>query len=640
MAERMGCYTGQILRVNLTSGKVEKEPIPVEVLRKFIGGKGLSAYYLFRELKPGVNPLGPENKLLFMTGPLTGTIAPVPNRFNVAAKSPLTGTWSDGQCGGSWGPELKFAGYDGIIIEGKSETPVYLHIRDEEASLLSAEDIWGADTFSTERILKEKHFSGRMPRVASIGPAGERMALISNIISEVRAVGRGGMGAVMGSKKLKAIVVSGAKYKPEDFAADKTAMREAVRRSIISLSSDEDTSPNVKPTTPRGSLSLYGSARIVGDINAAGGWPTRNFQTGIFEKASEISGQAYADKLWIPRNAPGTRPCYRCQILCAHVSIIKSGKYAGTLDEGPEYETVWSFGAQCGVSDREAIARADYLSDYYGLDTISLGNTIGFLMECYEKGLITREDTDGLELTFGNADAMVKLVEMAGAGTGKIGILASNGVKRASEQIGKGSEKFAMHVKGLEMPAYEPRAAFGMGLGYAICDRGACHLHAWTAGDEMLQPPAVDPITTKGKARSVKDLSEEVAIAYDSAGTCLFQAFGIGGLEEIVDIINAATGFGFKDVDELRKAGERIINLTRCFNVREGFLRKDDTLPHRCLKEPLPEGPCKGATVKLDEMLDEYYELCGWDSEGRPTKEKLEELGLDFAAKEIYNSTV
>jgi aldehyde:ferredoxin oxidoreductase len=257
-------------------------------------------------------------------------------------------------------------------------------------------------------------------------------------------------------------------------------------------------------------------------------------------------------------------------------------------------------------------------------------------MECYEKGLISKEEVGGLDLRFGNADAMVKLVEMAGAVDGDIGVLAANGVKKASEKIGKGSENFAMHVKGLEIPAYDPRAAQGMGLNYAIGDRGACHLHAWTAGDEMLQPPAEDPKTTKGKARSVKDISEDVAVGYDSAGTCLFQAFGIGDIEEVVGIINAATGFGFKDVDEFRKTGERILNLTRSFNIREGFSRKDDTLPYRCLKEPLPDGSCKGMVVKLDEMLDDYYSLCGWDNQGKPTQEKLKELGLDHIIKELY----
>ncbi len=374
------------------------------------------------------------------------------------------------------------------------------------------------------------------------------------------------------------------------------------------------------------------------DINTSGGWPTRNFQTGIFKKAAEISGQTYADKLWVPRNSPGARPCHRCQILCAHVSIVEKGKYAGLYDEGPEYETIWSFGAQCGVSDREAIAKADYLCDYYGLDTISLGNTIGFLMECYEKGLLSKDDTGGIDLKFGNVDAMVKLVEMAGAGVGEIGALAANGVKKASEKIGKGSEKFAMHVKGLEIPAYGPRAAQGMGLNYAVGDRGACHLQAWTAGDEMLQPPKVDPKTTKGKAQSVKDLSEEVALGYDSAGTCLFQAFGLGDFEEVMHIINAATGFGFRNVDEFLKVGERIINLTRSFNIREGFSRKDDTLPYRCLKEPLPEGPCEGMVVNLDEMLDDYYKLCGWDKQGKPTEAKLKKLGLNYVVKELYKN--
>ena len=627
---KFGSYAGQILRINLRTKSIRKEPLDKKIARTYLGSKGLSAYMLFNELEPGTNPLGPENRLVFMTGPLTGTTAPMPNRFSVSAKSPLTNSWCDSHCGGSWAPELKFAGYDGIVVEDKSPEPVYLNIVDDTVKTLDAKFVWGSDTFSTDRVLKDKHSSDRMPRVACIGPAGERKALLASVISEARAVGRGGMGAVMGSKNLKALVVTGHKYKPKDFAARPEALSKAVKSCYTILSQNKITGP-----AKGGRLSLYGTANIISDINTAGGWPTRNFQTGMFEHASDLKGETFADKLWIPRNAPGSRPCYGCPVLCAHVAIVRDGRYAGTFDEGPEYESIWSLGPQCDVSNREAIARADYLCDYYGLDTISVGNTVGFLMECYEKGLITSEETGGIDLRFGNADAMVEAVDLAGKGFGKLGELISNGVRKAAEHIGKESDRFAVHVKGLELPAYCPRAAQGMGLNYAVGDRGACHLHAWTAGSEMLQPPSMDPRATEGKAESVKHLTEETNAVWDSTGICRLLGWGLSP-QDIFEMVNGATGFGYQSLSALSEIGERINNLTRAFNVREGLSKKDDTLAYRLLKEPLPEGPCKGQVVKLEEMLTEYYKLCGWDAEGKPTKEKLTELGLDFVVKKLY----
>ena len=627
---KFGSYAGQLLKVSLRTKSIRKEPLDKKVVRTYLGSKGLSAYILFNELQPGTNPLGSENRLVFMTGPLTGTTAPMPSRFSVSAKSPLTNTWCDSHCGGSWAPELKFAGYDGIIVEDKSPEPVYLNIVDDEVKILNADFVWGSDTFSTERMLKDKHASDRMPRVACIGPSGERKALLAAVISEARAAGRGGMGAVMGSKNLKAIVVTGHRYRPKDFVAKPEALSKAVKSCYAILSQSKITGPS-----KGGRLSLYGTANIISDINTAGGWPTRNFQTGIFEHASDLKGETFADKLWIPRNAPGTRPCYSCPVLCAHVAIVRDGKYAGTFDEGPEYESIWSLGPQCDVSSREAIARADYLCDYYGLDTISVGNTIGFLMECYEKGLITSEDTEGIDLRFGNADAMVAAVDLAGKGFGKLGELVSNGVRKAAERIGKESDKFAIHVKGLELPAYCPRAAQGMGLNYAVGDRGACHLQAWTAGSEMIQPPSTDPTTTEGKAEEVKRLTEEANAVWDSTGICRISGWALSA-QDIFEMVNAATGFRYQGLSELSEIGERINNLTRAFNVREGLSKKDDTLACRLLKEPLPDGPCKGQVVKLEEMLTEYYKLCGWDTSGKPTKEKLTELGLDFVVKKLY----
>jgi len=360
-----------------------------------------------------------------------------------------------------------------------------------------------------------------------------------------------------------------------------------------------------------------------------------NFQTGSFDRVLEVDGHAFTENAWVPPSSPGTRPCWNCPISCAHVAILKGDTWTGTVTEGPEYETVWAFGPQCGVWDREAIVRADYLSDYYGLDTISTGNTIGFLMECYEKGLIGPEETDGLDLRFANAEAMVEAVDRAGSLKGRLGRLVANGMKRASEQIGRGSSSFAMHTKGLEFAAYEPRAGQGVGLSYARSDRGACHLRPWTPGRGMLGWDPLDPRTTYGKVQEVKDKTDRIAVAWDSTRLCLLSSFAVD--EELVfRMVKAATGFEYASFEEFLEVGERINNLTRAFNVREGLRRKDDTLPERSLKEPHDVGPCKGLVVKLDEMLDEYYSLCGWTEDGVPRAETLLRLALDFAKKELY----
>jgi aldehyde:ferredoxin oxidoreductase len=630
MVDKAFGFAGTMLRVNLTDRTIADEPTDMGVARRFLGGKGYSSHLLFSELPRDVDPLGEENKLVLMTGPLTGTRAPTGNRFCASTKSPLTGTWLDSHCGGSWGPELKWAGYDGIVVEGRASRPTYMHIHNDQLSLRDASWIWGADTFTTERFLKDRHRKGGVPKVLEIGPAGERGALLASIMSEVRAAARGGSGAVMGSKNLKAIVVAGDAKRPEDFVQDPAAFREAVRAATRKITEDFRTSRR-----QRGGLVIKGTNNIIDGINEAGGWPTMNFQKGSFDQVLEVDGDAFAENLFSPRESPGSRPCWNCPIACAHVSVVEKGKWAGTVTEGPEYETVWAFGPQCGVDSREAIARADYLSDFYGIDTISLGNTIGFLMECFERGLISRGDTDGVELTFGNAEAMVEVVERAGALRGNLGQLAGNGAKRASQAIGKGAESFAMHSKGLEFPAYMPRAGQGIGLSYARSDRGACHLRPWTSGKEMLGWSAMDPRTPEGKAADVKNGTERIAVAWDSSGLCLFSSFAYD--EEVVfAMVQAVTGFGYADFDEFLQVGERINNLTRAFNAREGFGRKDDSLPDRCLKEPHTSEPCKGQTVRLDEMLDEYYALSGWGNDGVPTPEKLHSMGLDFASREIH----
>jgi aldehyde:ferredoxin oxidoreductase len=624
----IGSYAGTILRVDLTSKKTKKEKLNPDVARKFLGAHGLAAYYLFNEIPPRVPAFSEENKFAIFNGPLIGTPAPNSVKTNVATKSPLTGGWTDGNFSGTWGIELRKAGYDGIIIEGKAEKPVYLFIEDQEVKLLDASKVWGANTFETMRLLKETHMTDREPKVLCIGPAAEKLVLTTTTMAEVRAGGRGGTGAVLGFKKLKAITVVG---HGEVSLADPDKFEEARKNAVDKMLKSPITGTG-------GSHQMMGTSSIVSGVNAAGALPTRNFQTGVFEAADEICGEAYKTNLW--QGGTRRRPCPRCINMCTHVAVIEKGKWAGVVDEGPDYENIVLLGSDCGIGDREAIATAEYLCDYYGIDGISVGNTIGFLMECYEKGLISKDDTDGINLRFGDSEAMLEALVRISTRTGKLGELGALGVRRASEKIGKGSEKFAMHVKGLEMPAYDPRAAFGMGLCYARSDRGACHLRPWTFGAECLGlAPAQEPFlpySIKGKGRWVKEQNDIIA-AYNCSGLCQFAAFGLDAVSDVVAMVNAATGFNLTP-EEYMKVGERVHNLTRAFWFREvpDFGTKYDMLPWRCLHEPLPEGPAKGKTVPLEPMLQEYYEVSGWDKNGKPTKAKLLELGLDFAVKQIY----
>ncbi|WP_456487571.1 aldehyde ferredoxin oxidoreductase family protein [Candidatus Alkanophaga liquidiphilum] len=607
-------YTGKLLRINLTKGKSYVEELREDILKQYLGGKGLAAYLLFRELSRGIHPFSPENKIVISTGPLTGTHAPSAVKFCVATKSPATYGWTDGHASGTWGIELKKAGYDCIIIEGRANKPSYVLIRDGKVSIIDASIVWGASTFETMRILKDRHSTTGQARVLCIGPAGEKLCTLANIFAEGRSAGRGGVGAVMGSKNLKAIVVTGHKERVELY--DEDSFNEA-RKEAFRILSKHPVTGKIHPE--------MGTANILLSVNEAGGLPTYNFRQGVFEYADEISGEAFKKHLWL--DGKRRKACPLCVNKCSHLAIIEKGKWRGVVDEGPDYENIAMFGSNCGVAEREAIAVAEYLCDYYGLDGISVGNTIAFLMECYERGLIDKHDTGGLDLKFGNADAMVEAVMMTGTFTG-IGKLSSLGVKKAAAKIGNGSENFAIHVKGLEVPAYDPRAAFGMGLAYARADRGACHLRPFTFGIEI----SSEPYTTEGKAKLVKKLGDANA-AFNSLGLCLFVTLALE-TDLIIQMLNFATGMNLSKEDYIR-IGERINNLTRAFNVREGLDRRYDTLPKRFTKEPAPMGPNKGKVVPLDPMLDEYYQLYGWDSQGVPKKETLLRLDLDFVAREL-----
>jgi len=585
-------------------------------MRAFVGGNGFAAKWLFDELKPGIDPLSPDNILIFATGPLTGTAFPCSGRWAAYAKSPLTtAIWGEAHSGGTWGPELKYAGFDAIIITGRAEKPVYIWIDDGQVEIRDATHIWGKDVFDTDEMLKEE-IGDETVKAIYIGPAGEKLVRLACIMDSLyRAAGRCGLGAVMGSKNLKAIVCRGCQdivvEKPDEFL------------SVV----DELTNRMKENPITGEALPMYGTDVLTNIINTAGGLPTYNFQQGWHPDAWLNSGEHMRNTILVKN-----RGCRFCWIRCARFCAITAGPYAGVVGEGPEYETVWAFGSNCGVFRLDAIHAANMLCNRYGLDTISTGNIIGWAMELYERGILTKEDTDGLELNFGNHEAMVELVERIALRKGKFADLLAEGWLRAAEKIGKGSERLIMAVKGLGLPAYGPRAFWGHALAYATSIRGGCHLRAYMIAPEVLGvPKKMDPLTTEGKAEMCKFLQDYFAFV-DSAIVCKFVTFALTP-DDFARAMSACTGWDWT-ADEVLKAGERIYNLERMIQCREGVGRKDDTLPDRFLKEPAPVGPAKGKVVPLKEMLDEYYRLRGWDVEtGIPLPTTLRRLGLEEAAK-------
>ena len=619
-----GGFQGRLLRLDLSRREWKEEKLDFASARQFLGSKGYAAQLLFRELAPGTDPLSPGNKVVIMTGPLTGVLGgPMPNRFSVCTRSPLTGAWVDSHCGGHWGPELKFAGWDGIVIEGRADGPVHLRIRDMSVELVPAARLWGKGTFETMRTIQREEGAGRrLPRVLSIGPAGENLSRIAAVLADVRAAGRGGTGAVLGSKNLKAISVAGTGKVP---LADE--------RLFVSLA--RDAREKLLASQPLKDRKLEGTAANVRPVNDSGGLPTRNFQSGRFGEYEKITGDAFGEHLW---NGSGNlRPCWGCVTPCAHYASLRYrgggasavGEGETVEDEGPEYETVVLNGSNLGISDREAIAMADYLLDDWGLDTISFGNTLGFLIECRERGLISEREAGGVALRFGDGGLLLRGIAIAAQREGPLGDLLADGVSAAAKRIGKGSAAFAMHVKGLEIPAYDPRVSPGQALAYAVSDRGACHLRPFLYGSEHFgKLPRLDPASCDGRAREVKTGQERSAIA-DSLGICKFYAYGLSLVKDVLPILNAATGLGYSQ-EEFLKTGERQNNLTRLFNLREGFGPADDRLPERGCGS-FPDGRRANLPVELERMLPEYYRECGWGADGVPTDELLLALGLDFA---------
>jgi len=599
-------YTGKRLDIDLTMSTWTVSELSPEVLSRYIGGKGLAARIVYDEVDPGCDPLAPENYLVFATGPLTGTLAPLSGRTVVGTKSPLTGIWVDSNAGGFLGPELKRAGYDVVVIKGKAASPVNVLIEDSLISFKPADNLWGLDAEETHNRLKNEY--GDDYRVACIGPAGEQMIPISAIISEMRGFGRGGVGAVMGSKNLKALVVHGTQtlkiFDPEAF---------------MRINQEAYNELTIHPDTG-GGRQRYGSNVIYSAMNELGVHPVRNFQSSVNEHAEALSEDRMREDLVVKDKA-----CFGCPVACSKFSTVKKGKYKGEYTEGPEYENTWAFGSQCGNGDYGAVVAAEHICDMYGIDSISAGNAIGFAMECVQRGIISKEEV-GYDLEFGNTESMIQMLHQIGKGEG-VGLLLGLGTKAAAEKLGQGSDVFAMHVKGLELPAYDPRAAYAMGLAYATSDRGGCHLRSWPIAAEGLQHNGrIDPFSIEFKAEFVKNEQDLISIV-DSIGMCLFATFALNP-RQIVRLMYSITGQErFKEIGDVLESGERIYNLTRLFNLREGV--EPDTLPPRLLDEEMPDGPAQGNRTPLKEMLEEYYFIRGWDEFGTPGQEKLAQLGLD-----------
>ena len=595
-------YTGTILRIDLAAGSIRREPLNQKNAQEYVGARGLGTKYYCDECDPNCDPLGPDNKLIFMTGPLTGTCATSSGRYNAVAKSPLTGTIGAANSGGHFGPELKYAGYDGIIFENISEKPVYLYINDGTVELRDAAHLWGKDVFETTDLLREE--LGDEFRIACIAPAGETGCLFSAIMNDKhRAAGRGGMGTVMGSKKLKAIAVRGT-------GSVTVARPEAFFEACV----DARAKLKAHPVTGAG-LSAYGTQILVNIVNATGGLPLRNGRDGsVYDLADDISGETLAAK-YLLRN----KGCFGCSIGCGRAVEIKEGPFA-SKGEGPEYEAGWSFGADCGINDLAAVCDANFLCNQYGIDPITMGATIACAMELFELGAIPESDI-GFPLRFGDAAAMVKAVEMTCKGEG-FGKIMGLGSYRMAEKYGH--PELSMSVKKQEMPAYDGRAIQGIGLEYATSNRGGCHVRGYMISPEVLGiPMKMDPLVTEGKAGLLKTFQDLTALV-DATGICLFTTFGIG-LPEVAAQYREAVGSDESDEEILLK-GERIWNLEKQFNIAAGV--EKDTLPPRLLREKLPEGPAAGKVNDLYTMLAEYYAARGWTAEGIPTPEKLASLNL------------
>ena len=613
-------WARNILRVNLSKGTCANEPLNMEWAQKYLGQRGLATKYLVEETDPKVDPLSPDNKMIMATGPLTGTCASTAGRYSIITKGALTGAIACSNSGGFFGNEMKNAGYDMIIFEGKAKNPVYLLIQDDQAELIDASDYWGKSVWDTEEGIKAKH-QDPLIRVASIGVSGEKGVKFACVVNDMhRAAGRSGVGTVMGSKNLKAVAIRGSLgvqvEDSEAFFAATSAGKEVLAAN---------------PVTGEG-LPAMGTQVLMNVINESGALPTHNHRDSQFNGAKNISAEAMAE----PRKGDGkpnlvtNGACFGCTIACGRISTIERSHY--TVAERPqyqiasgglEYEAAWALGAATGVDDLDALTFANFICNEQGFDPISFGATVGAAMELYENGAISSKETGGLEVKFGSAKALTDLAELTGRGEG-FGAEIGLGSKRLCEKYG--NSELSMEVKGQEFPAYDARGIQGMGLGYATSNRGACHLRGYTVSSEIFGiPEKTDPLESDGKAALVKAFQDATG-AVDSSGLCVFTTFG-WTLDDIAPQIDAACE-GEWTPERLVEVGERVWNLERMYNIQAGFTAKDDTLPKRLLKDAAKTGPAEGKISDLAKMLPEYYETRGWTSDGVPSNETLERISL------------
>jgi aldehyde:ferredoxin oxidoreductase len=620
-------YNGRILRVDLGQKSISEEHPPETVYRKYMGGSALSLYYLLKELKPGTDPLSADNMLVFMSNVVSGVPSPGLTRFTIAARSPLTGAFGEAEAGGFWGPELKMAGFDGIIFTGRSETPVYLWIKDGKYEIRDASKLWGRDTGEVQALIREE-LGDKYVRVAQCGQAGENRVPYACVVNELKHVsGRTGMGAVMGAKNLRAIAVRGTGKIP---TAQPEKVRELTKQAVDRI-----------PKSPLGNqLKRFGTPVFVMGLQNGGILPTRNFQEGRFEGAQAISGETMEQTI-----LQGPKGCYSCPVRCKR-SVKVEGKYSATPEYGgPEYETLGSLGSLCGIGDLAAISHGNEICNRWGLDTISTGVSIAFAMECTERGILNRDDTDGIDLRFGNADGMIEMIRKIAFREG-FGDILARGVESASLEIGKESEPYALHVKGQEVAVHEPRGKFGVGLSFALSPTGADHIEiphdtSFVADNALLEAikplGEIEPLSaTELGPRKVCQFAhtQQIFSFYNSLGICNFAAvpYSAYTLPMLAELLGAVTGWN-TSLFELLELGERGITMARMFNVREGISPVEDGLPERFF-EPLHEGESDEKRLdpkEFSENLKLYYEAMGWDSETAvPTDGRLAYLRLEW----------
>jgi aldehyde:ferredoxin oxidoreductase len=619
----VGGYAGKVLEIDLSTGKIENGSIKEEDRKNFIGGSGLAAKIFFDSVNPKVDPLSSENPFILMTGPVVGTHFPGTSRFAVCGKSPLTGIWGEGTCGGNFGPELKFAGIDGIVFKGISPTPVYLVIEDDRIELRDANDLWGMDNYDLTDLLKERHEKEKRPKILSIGQAGENLVKFAAICNDKGDfIGRTGMGALMGSKKLKAIVVKGTK-KVEASHQEKLP---ALQKLLIEKSRDAMVAQSFRSMGTDAGMDL---GMMTGDV------PIKNWTVGeAFLLSANLGGPSMTEKYLVRNHA-----CSFCPIGCKRIVKVDDGPFMTEEGPGPEYETCGTFGTLIMNDDLAGVIKANEWCNRYGMDTISCGATIAFAMEAFEKGLITRKDTDGIDLTWGNITGAISLLHKIAKREG-IGAVLSEGSREAARRLGKGAEEFSVEVKGLEVPMHDPRGFHGMGLAYMTSVRGGCHLMHLALPVEQGMSPFIEAgfkenyigQTSEGKAEMIK-LCEDLGLPCNSLVICQFVAWTYSA-NELAEIVRVTTGFDFT-LKDLLSCGERTWLLKRGIGNMMGVGAKDDRLPKRILT-PLGEGSAAGSVPDVEKLLREYYEMRGLDREGRPKREVLIKAGLSELAKKLH----